>query len=293
MECKICGCRKIDTIWNDRIRNGKFGQLTETPVKMYQCGDCGTIWHDVDATGYADYYESEQYRQETNGGVAAEFFYQSFDEEVLRKLTWIGTSEIRGKIVADVGCAVGSLVDFWSGPAKKIIAIEPSKIFRKELKEKGYVVYPYISDAVADGAEADLVTSFDVIEHIEDPVLFVKEIYDLCSSGGRVVIGTPAEYAIARRLAGHAFEQFQFRHQHPWIFTKDALELMAIKAGFTIEKTAYKQRYNFSNLLMWLSEGKPNGNGHLPFITQELEDEYIRSCEEKQVADYLLIYLRK
>lgn len=293
MECKICECRKIDTIWNDRIRNGKFGQLTEKPVKMYQCGNCGTIWHDIDAEGYAEYYKSEQYRKETNGGVAAEFFYQSFDEEQLRKLTWIGTGEIRGKIVADVGCAVGSLVDFLSGPARKIIAIEPSEIFRKELKEKGYVVYPYTSDAVADGVEADLITCFDVIEHVENPVLFVKEMYDLCSNGGMVIIGTPTEYAMARRLIGKMFEQFHFRHQHPWIFTKDALEMMAVKAGFTIERAVYKQRNNLSNLLMWLTESKPNGNMHLPFITQELEEEYVRSCEEKQVADYVLIYLRK
>ena len=69
--------------------------------------------------------------------------------------------------------------------------------------------------------------------------------------------------------------------------------IMAERAGFIVEKCIYKQRYNLSNLLMWLTEGKPKGNMHLPIITERLEQEYMLSCEELGVADYVLIYLHK
>ena len=226
-------------------------------------------------------------------GGGASLFYSNSDAGNIHKLSWIGTGKLRGKTIADIGCAAGSLLDLMSGLAEKIVAIEPSLTFREELKRKGFEVFGYADEAVAAHVQADLVTTFDVIEHVEDPSVFVKQIYELCKAGGHAIIGTPTEYAIACELIGHDWNQFNFRYQHPWVLTKKALEIMAEDAGFTIEKTVYKQRYSLSNLLLWMKEKKPCGNKHLSFVSERLEEEFVKSCEEMEVADYILIYLIK
>ena len=239
MKCSICGCENIKIIFDDKIRNGAFGQLTDKNFKMFQCVECETIWHDFLKEDYSEYYETEKYRKDVLGEVSAEYFYQEYDKEVSRKIQWIGTDGVRGKIIADIGCAGGALLDFYSG------------------------------------------------------VLFMHQIYDLCTSGGSVIIGTPTEHKIMRELMGHSFDQFHFRYQHPWVLTKKAMIKMSEDAGFKVKKCLYKQRYNLSNLFIWLTEGRPKGNIHIPVITEELEEQYKQSCEELGVADYVLTYLIK
>lgn len=250
MKCSICGCENIKIIFDDKIRNGAFGQLTDKNFKMFQCVECETIWHDFLKEDYSEYYETEKYRKDVLGEVSAEYFYQEYDKEVSRKIQWIGTDGVRGKIIADIGCAGGALLDFYSGVAKDIVAVEPSEIYRTELKRKDYRVYPYMTDAITEGITADIITCFDVIEHVENPVLFMHQIYDLCTSGGSVIIGTPTEHKIMRELMGHSFDQFHFRYQHPWVLTKKAMIKMSEDAGFKVKKCLYKQRYNLSNLFI-------------------------------------------
>lgn len=293
MACQICDSTNVSIIFDDKIRNGSFGNLTANKFKMYQCNDCGSIWHDFPKEEFGKYYESENYRKDVLGETSAGKFYKEYDKEVARKISWIGTENVRGMIIADVGCAAGALLDYYAGPSAGIIAIEPSEIYRQELKRKGYDVFSYCGDAVAANKSADLVVSFDVIEHVEDPLSFLVDIYNLCNVGGRAIIGTPTEHAIARQLMGHEFDQFHFRFQHPWILSKKSMMILAEKAGFSVEKCIYKQRYNLSNLLSWLTEHKPKGNTRLPYISERLEEEYKKSCEEMEVADYVLIYLNK
>lgn len=291
-KCKICGSNEVQEIWNGKIRSGKWGTLTPDDYVMHRCDGCGVIWHRV-SNNQSVYYESEQYRKEANGDTSVDFFYKNYDKEVLKKLQWIGTDCIRGKIIADIGCAAGCLLDFLSGPAKEVLAIEPSEIFKDELKNKGYRTYSYTKDAIYDGAVADLVTSFDVIEHVDNPLEFMDDIYNLCVEGGMAVIGTPSQFPIACELIGDEFKRFHYRYQHPWIFSMESLCLLAEKSGFKVKDAVYKQRYNLSNLLNWMKNRRPMGNDRINIISDELEDAYIKSCEEMGVADYILVYLKK
>jgi len=82
----------------------------------------------------------------------------------------------------DYGCGVGAFVDF--------------------LEESGFdhvVGYDHFIEAYQDRRvleeEYDVVTSYDVIEHVDDPQDFLRMLAKLSRPGGLVVIGTPnADY---------------------------------------------------------------------------------------------------
>ena len=140
MNCKICGSNNISEVYNDVIRNGGIGKYTNRPVPMYQCENCGVIWHDVIVEDVNEYYESPEYRASMDEGSDEEVFYVNHDRETLDKFKYTGTEIFRNKTIADIGCGAGAFLDFLKGVATEIIAIEPSAPFRKILEGKNLFI---------------------------------------------------------------------------------------------------------------------------------------------------------
>lgn len=112
----------------------------------------------------------------------------------------------------------GGFLDYINTVASKVIGIEPTETYRREMTKKGYEVYSYSSDAIPHWKEkVDVIVSFDIIEHVEAPVTFIKEAYELLKEGGLGIIGTPTDASVMRELLGAQYESFLFSTQHPWV----------------------------------------------------------------------------
>lgn len=295
MRCKICKENNIQLIYDGPIRNGKVCNDTHEHVPIYQCKNCGTIWHEKVERNYAKYYESLEYRKELEDATGMDEFYRLHDFETLDKFQYTGTDIYRNKTVADIGCGGGAFLDFLKGVAAVTIGIEPSEYYRKELEKKGHIVYSYADKAKEElKNKIDVITSFDVIEHVEDPIRFMKDIYELLSPKGEAIIGTPTEAPILRQLVGTTFErQLLFSIQHLWIFGEKSLSLIARKAGFEEISIKFKQRYGIGNLIAWLQTNEPKGHISYEFLTETLDVVWKNECCEQGLADYILIYLKK
>ena len=186
MQCKLCNSSDIKITYHGFIRDGKVCSKTPEEVDIYRCEECGAMWHNV-GHDLEKYYETIEYRMDLEDTSDIEEFYKSHDFETLDKFKYTGTDCFRHKIVGDIGCGGGAFLDFLSGVAKEIIAIEPSECYREVLMKKGYYTYPYAKDAHQDYAnKVDVITSFDVIEHVESPIDFLKDIFVLLKKGGGV-----------------------------------------------------------------------------------------------------------
>lgn len=295
MKCKLCGSSKTKIIYNGLIRNGGLGKYTQQNVPMYQCEECDVIWHENQFDDVQQYYESQEYRQELEGSSEADKFYELHDRETLDKLTYTGTDIFRKKVVADIGCGCGAFLDFLAGVAQEVIAIEPSETYRKIMDEKGFKTYAYMEEAYKEYAEQiDVITSFDVIEHVEDPKGFLKEIYMLLSKGGRAIIGTPTDAPVMRKLLGEIYEKkLLFSTQHLWIFSEKNLKMMAKREDFSSVNVKYFQRYGIGNLMGWIKDKEPGTAVRDDFITDTLDNVWKNQCSEHGLADYIVLYLEK
>lgn len=117
------------------------------------------------------------------------------------------------------------------------------------MKKRGINTHAYTSEALKNiKGEVDVVVSFDVIEHVEDPFIFMKEIGELLTEHGEVWIGTPTEAPMMRELLGSFFEEnLLFSTQHLWIFNEKSLQLICDRAGFSEIDFSYCQRYGIDN----------------------------------------------
>lgn len=293
MLCKICKSEKCKIIYKGKLRRGSFGNYTSEEYPMYMCENCECIWHDKIIDDIDNYYRSEEYRNDIDEKSAKDY-YAIHDQEVLEKLNYTGTNIFRDKVVADIGCGAGSFLDFISGVTDKTLAVEPTDMFHNELKRKGHEVFHYMSE-VQDKycGKLDVITSFDVIEHVENPVEFLAEQKNLLKPDGKIITGTPSSAVLMRRVLGKEYEEFLYSFQHPWIFSGVTLESIAEQAGLTNIRIEYKQRYGLSNLISWLINHKPMGQVKYDYISEAIESGWKRDLEQREVADYIILYASK
>lgn len=179
--------------------------------------------------------------------------------------------------------------------ASSCIAIEPSEYYQQILRKKGYHTFSYAADAFSRfKGQVDLITSFDVIEHVDEPMSFVRDAYELLSPSGLMILGTPTDAPVMRKLLCDEYEnRLLYSVQHLWIFGENNLRLIAQKAGFTDITVEYHQRYGIGNFISWLIERKPKGHVKYDFLTDTLDEVFKRELEKTKQADYIVIKGRK
>lgn len=295
MKCEICNGIDISVIYDDFIRDGAPGTLTEKRYKMYQCKCCKTIWHEHKKGETEEFYQSKEYRDKLEGTADVADYYKFHDFEVLDKFMYCGTTIFRNKKVADIGCGGGGFLDFLSGVASDIIAVEPSSEYRKSLLNRGYHTYTYAAEAVKEWAGMlDVVSSFDVIEHVDDPVEFMEDVYNLLMDGGTGIIGTPTDCPVMRKLLGKIYEkELLYSYQHNWILSSEGFRMCCEKAGFRKVVIKQVQRYGISNMIGWANNKRAVGHNKYDFVTESLDAVYKAELERLGMADYIIAYVEK
>ncbi len=110
----------------------------------------------------------------------AEYVRDTFDEKS------IGTV---GDIGAGLGLFLEELQKFW--PHCRLMAIEPSIEMADTCQGKGLEVIPSSIGDVSDwDGQFDLLTSFELFEHLYNPSDFLKKVWNLLRPGGHLFLTT-------------------------------------------------------------------------------------------------------
>jgi SAM-dependent methyltransferase len=291
--CRICNQTDWQLIYSGPVRAGSFGDETE-PTQVCSCKGCG-IWQLAeDCTFNDDTYASEHYREAMGQGTEVADFFKAHDSYQPYNIKGVGELNYRNAVVADVGCGAGSFLDHISGLAKKVIAIEPTPLYHHSLKGRSYDVYPFTCDALKIEKNCvDIVTSFQVIEHVSEPVEFLKELSDLLADDGRIVIATPNRGDILLKLIPDEFMPFYFRSAHRWYFDKNSLTNCAEKAGLIVESCDFIHTFDMSNTLSWLKDKAPMGNKRLAGILPQMDQLWTTFLQTTEQADNIYVTLKK
>lgn len=96
-----------------------------------------------------------------------------------------------GEKVLDVGCGEGNFLAKVQRKGAIAFGIELNKKAAKIAMGKGLHIYEELLDNHALDSFYDTVTSFQVLEHVADPLAFVRGCIRLLRPGGTLVIGVP------------------------------------------------------------------------------------------------------
>ena len=164
-----------------------------------ECQSCGTLFQTPRPPMHAF---SEFYRNSVSNVFWAEQFFPTVAEARREKIlgprarSLVQTCEsleIDVQMLVDVGAGHGILLEEWhkAKPRTELVAVEPSEYMANECRRKGFRVVEEVVENVTEfSGRADLVASFEVLEHVFDPLSFVISLKRLAKPGGHVFVST-------------------------------------------------------------------------------------------------------
>lgn len=291
--CGICGGSNHSIIYNGPIRDGSFGSSVDKS-NLYHCNNCGVVRLDEKECFKQVNYETTKYREEMGQGLSVEDFYKNADPIQIHHLEAFWPFTFRNKVVADVGCGAGSFIDHISGVTSNIIAIEPTQMYHKSLSDRGYKVFSYANTVGSEFInEVDIIVSFQVIEHVEDPINFLRDLYKLLKKGGKIIIATPNHNDILLKLIPEEFNSFYYRRVHRWYFDEKSLSYSLERSGFKNLSVRYLHSFGLSNAMFWLKDKKPTGNIKMNGIDKTADTLWKAYTESTKQSDTIFIMAEK
>ncbi|OGC45113.1 hypothetical protein A2V49_02305 [candidate division WWE3 bacterium RBG_19FT_COMBO_34_6] len=153
----------------------------------------------------------------------------------------------QGHSVLDIGCGSGFAMKNLRDRGCACEGIEISKLEANYSKNLGFRVYEYDLEtnwAYKINKKYDYVMAGEIIEHIFDTDLFLKNIYKVLKKNGCLIISTPNVATLGRRimlfLGKNPYLETTLRKTdagHIRYFTFKDLENLLIYHGFIIKKT--------------------------------------------------------
>jgi 2-polyprenyl-3-methyl-5-hydroxy-6-metoxy-1,4-benzoquinol methylase len=140
--------------------------------------------------------------------------------------------DVVGQSCLEIGCATGEFCELVANKAANVIGID----LAAEAIASATRRYPRINfrqgnlSALGEQEQFDTIFAFELIEHVESPTAFLRELAVHLRPGGRLVITTP-NYNCGKRVGPHRWSGFQSSLEHLYFFNSESLRHYASKVG--------------------------------------------------------------
>lgn len=160
-------------------------------VPLWRCGECGFEFCDPHLAGNESFYQELQQQKEN--------YYPEGSQEFGRCLRFARGKGI--KTVLDVGCGAGAFLDMAKGAGLQTFGVELNSKAAESARTKGHQIYDVLlSELIRRDSlpKFDLVTAWQVLEHVSTPVQFLREAARLVRPEGFLAVAVPNEEGIHR-----------------------------------------------------------------------------------------------
>ncbi|MFC1960869.1 methyltransferase domain-containing protein [Chloroflexota bacterium] len=228
VDCNFCGSTNTHPYCPENERG------------LVQCEQCGLVYVGARPDPEALYtlYNEQYFSSDDSGSVGYSDYIA--DERNIRK-TFERRLKVLEKYVApgrllDVGCAAGFFVSEAAQRGWDVQGLDVSEFAVNYVQEQfGFdAQLGSLLDLDYAPGTYDLVTMWDVIEHVPDPMAHMEKIATLLRPGGIFVLATPDVGSIPARLTGKRWIGYKMADEHIYYFSVKTLTQMLDKAGFAV-----------------------------------------------------------
>ena len=233
-ECPICNSRSA----NLYMRSKDFS-VSKEEFNIVKCVNCGFHYTNPrpDNNELGKYYISDHYISHNNANNT--LFEKTY--QLIRKVAIIGKYNLiaetvkRGSIL-DIGCGTGDFLNKCKNKKWNTKGIEPSDLARKKAIEIHNLNVEKSTDLKQLSGVYDVITMWNVLEHITELNATVSEFKRLLSESGKIIIAVPNLKSFD---AGY-YKKFWAGYDlpiHLYHFTKNSITKLFKKHGFNLVKT--------------------------------------------------------
>jgi len=138
----------------------------------------------------------------------------------------------QGGTLLDLGCSSGGFLGFFRGDSWKLYGIEMSAscAARAEVRTGARVFVGDILDAPFPAASFDVITCFDVLEHLYEPTRITARVSEWLKPGGIFYVQVPNVDSAEARVFGSYWHGLELP-RHLFHYSPASLRLLAESAG--------------------------------------------------------------
>lgn len=248
--CGVCGGQSIVDLF--RIKDARYKNLD---IHLSKCMNCGVGHTEYPAPGElpADFFNyTENYYSYSLGGYSSvrlrlktvfyKYLFLPFFGTIAERWLTIIPPRRHGKVL-DVGCGCGASLDIWARLGWKTYGTEVTSRPIEICRANGHEVFETKSPAeVFEESFFDWIVLDNVLEHVENPQVLLKQLARLLKCDGALTICVP-------NFGGEGAEEFGpywdalLPEQHIFQYTESGLSLLLKECGYAIRHVAYQPRF--------------------------------------------------
>lgn len=260
--------------------------LQEGPLK--RCIECGQL---VSQCSETLYWKSMEEFDDPEGTTPCENSdvkrLVRRTNKIVSKIEYLLGKDRREIHLLDVGCSSGAFISVAKNLGVNAEGVEPATGPAKTAQAAGLRVYEGFLEEIRLPEESfDVVTLFEVIEHLKNPTELVQECHRILRAGGLMVFRTGNTDSWTARYMKERWEYFHIlKHGgHICFYNPTSMEKLAERSGFMVESIiTYGVRFY--------------EKGEVPFLLYRLAKIFSELLNRPSTwcgkGHELLVYLRK
>lgn len=220
--CPVCG--------HERYKE----ELEKHGIPLVQCKNCELRFHTKIAVDPNDVYQNSSYTVYTKEDSEEHFQYRKerFGKERI-KLLEHHCGDLSEKKLLDVGCGNGYFLSAAREKCGSCIGLELSAHLAEiARKNSGVPVYCKLLTEFPD-ADIDIITAFDIIEHVQDPLQFMRDAARHLKVGGCILLYTPNFDSLSVKVL-REYSSIVDGSEHVILFNHSSLEELGKMAGLKV-----------------------------------------------------------
>lgn len=254
--CEVCGSAELQPVLDlgrhaladDMVPIGNAARCAEYPIEILYCETCRTAHQRFQVQNTVLFPQTYHYRARFTADVLSGM-------KALVEAVEAAFGSLSQKIVLDIGCNDGSLLNFFRDRGAKTVGIEPTGA-AQDAEESGHAIVngylsPQAAQAVLDRyGKPDVITFTNVFAHISDLNGVLDSLRVLMTPNTLLVI---ENHYLGSVLKGRQFDTFY--HEHPRTYSLSSFEFIASSLGLAAIKSEFPSRYG-GNIRVFI--GRPD-----------------------------------
>ncbi len=254
MPCEVCKNKELlpvldlgdHPLCDDLIPIGSDLKCSEYPIEIVYCNVCYTAFQNNEVDKKLLFPKSYHYRARMTGSVLEGM--KDFVESTEQRL-----GDLKGKLVLDVGCNDGSLLNFFEEKGCSTVGIEPTgaALDSRHKTMNAFFDSDSVAQFLSEFGTPDIITFTNVFAHINNLPELLSNLKQLISETTTVVIENHYLGAVLKT------DQFDtFYHEHPRTYSQRSFEFIADTLGLSLIDAQYVSRYG-GNIRVFMGIGNP------------------------------------
>ncbi|EPA05317.1 class I SAM-dependent methyltransferase [Candidatus Nitrosarchaeum limnium] len=286
--CCLCKYKNLKVISNF---------VRDSPIhKIVKCLNCNHIQLSPFPKSISDeiYYNNDQPTENIKFSFSIKNIENRSSVDLTRRINLIKKITPKNGRILEIGSGHGFLLKKLQELKFSVTGIEVSKdrrIISKKVAPNVQVLDMDVNGNIPKISNLDSIVMFHVLEHIVDPIIFLKKARKLLSKNGKIIVEVPNINDL-QLDQNEYYRNWYWQRAHLHYFSPNILKNIFLRSGMKNMKIIAVQRYSLENMFNWSLLKKPQIQSPSFQINKNyawLEDYYKSYLSKKFISDTILV----